>query len=247
LKLPVILFFFCCIGVASATEPLRIAAASDLEFAMNEIVLDYQHSHPGAAIEVTYGSSGNFTTQIRQGAPFDMFFSADSAYPEELQKAGLAASAVRPYGTGRIVLWSAQVDASKLRLEDLADSKFAKVAIANPRHAPYGQRAEEALRAARLWDAVEPKLVYGENIAQTAQFVESGNAQIGIIALSLALNPAMAGHGGYFLIPDSLHAPLVQAFIITRRAAGEPLATDFANYFESAPSRATLARYGFER
>lgn len=232
-------------GQASAAESLRIAAAADLKFAMDEIAASFRQSHPGTNVEVTYGSSGNFKTQIQQGAPFDLYFSADIAFPRELKEAGLAASDVRPYATGRIVLWSAQTDASKLTLADLTRADFPKIAIANPRHAPYGKRAEEALRASGVWEKIEPRLVYGENIAQTAQFVQSGNAQIGIIALSLALNPELADKGGYYLIPDSLHESLVQGFIITARAAENPLARTFADSMDTIAARETMVRYGF--
>jgi molybdate transport system substrate-binding protein len=239
------LVLFCVTGSAVVAGSLRVAAAADLKFAMDEIVTQYRQSHRDVDIEVIYGSSGNFKTQILQGAPFDLYFSADIAFPSELKEAGLAASDVHPYAIGRIVLWSAQGDASKLNLESLTDAKFTKIAIANPQHAPYGKRAEEALRASRLWDQLEPKLVYGENIAQTAQFVETGNAQIGIIALSLALSPELASKGRYYLIPDSLHEPLKQGFIILKRVPANPAALAFAEYIDSNPARSVMIRYGF--
>ena len=127
----------------------------------------------------------------------------------------------------------------------LTDARIARVAIANPKHAPYGKRAEEALRAAGLWDKVEPKLVYGENIAHTAQFVQTGNAQVGVIALALALNPELASKGGYWLIPDHLHAPLEQGFVITKRAESNALAQQFADYMGSKAARAVMTKYGF--
>jgi molybdate transport system substrate-binding protein len=132
-----------------------------------------------------------------------------------------------------------------MTLASLTDPKIARIAIANPKHAPYGQRAEEALRSAGVWDKVETKLVYGENIANTAQFVATGNAQAGIIALSLALNPELASKGGYWLIPDTLHAPLEQGYIITKRAAANPLAKRFADYMAGKPARAVMVKYGF--
>ena len=187
---------------------------------MDEIVTAFKKANSADEVDVIYGSSGKFHTQIQQGAPYDLFFSADIGFPSELAKNGLAASEVKPYAVGRIVLWSASLDATKMTLDSLADPKITRIAIANPKHAPYGKRAEEALRASGLWDKVEPKLVYGENIAHTAQFVQTGNAQVGIIALSLAVNPELASKGGYWLIPDKLHAPLEQGFIITKRAAG---------------------------
>jgi molybdate transport system substrate-binding protein len=224
---------------------ITIAAAADLKFAMDEIAAAFKKEHPADQVEVIYGSSGKFFAQIKNGAPYDLYFSADIQYPRELAKAGLAAAEVKPYAVGRIVLWSARLDASKMTLESLTDPKITRIAIANPKHAPYGRRAEEALRASRLWEKVEPKLVFGENIAHTAQFVQTGNAQVGIIALSLALNPELARQGGYFLIPDRLHEPLEQGFIITQRAAGNELARRFADYMGSPAARAIMVRYGF--
>lgn len=228
-----------------AAERITIAAAADLKFAMDELVAAFRVLHPEDHIEVAYGSSGKFHTQIRQGAPFDLYFSADIAFPRELAALGLAASDVRLYAIGRIVIWSALEDASRLTLADLAAPRFRRIAIANPDHAPYGKRAVEALQAAGAWEAVQPRLVLGENIAQAAQFVQTGNAQVGIIALSLALNPELASRGAHALIPDTLHEPLEQGFIITRRAEGNALARSFAAYMESPPARAVMTRYGF--
>jgi len=137
------------------------------------------------------------------------------------------------------------LDASKMTLDSLTDPKITRIAIANPKHAPYGKRAEEALRASGMWHKIEPKLVYGENIAHTAQFVQTGNAQVGIIALALAVNPELASQGGYWLVPDKLHAPLEQGFIITQRAAGNALAKRFADNMGSTSARAVMTKYGF--
>jgi molybdate transport system substrate-binding protein len=230
---------------AHAEEKLTIAAAADLKFALDEIVVVFKNTHSPAQIEAIYGSSGNFSTQIRQGAPYDIYFSADILYPRALKAEGFAASDIQPYGVGRIVLWSASRDASKMTLADLADPSIQKIAIANPQHAPYGKRAEEALKAAGVWDKVEAKLVYGENIAQTAQYVQSSNAQVGIIALSLALSPELARQGSYALISDKLHQPLEQGFIITRRAADNLLAREFARFIAGKEARAIMSRYGF--
>lgn len=233
------------LATAAHAEKITIAAAADLKFAMDEIVATFKKVNAADEVDVIYGSSGKFHTQIQQGAPYDLFFSADIGFPRELAKAGLAASEVKPYAFGRIVLWSASLDASKMTLESLTDPKITRVAIANPKHAPYGKRAEEALRAAGLWEKIEPKLVYGENIAHTAQFVQTGNAQVGVIALALAVNPELSSKGGYWLIPDNLHAPLEQGFIITKRAEGNALARRFADYMGSKPARAVMTKYGF--
>lgn len=242
------LFLFICftlLSISAQADKITIAAASDLKFAMDEIVSSFKQANPDDQIDVAYGSSGNFNTQIQQGAPFDLFFSADIGFPRELVRNGLAASEVKPYALGRIVLWSASMDATKMTLTNLTDPSIARIAIANPKHAPYGKRAEEALRASGLWEAIEPKLVYGENIVQTTQFVQTGNAQIGIIALSLAGNPELAQKGGYWLIPDNLHEPLEQGFIITKRAENNALAKRFADYMLSSPVRLVMTKYGF--
>lgn len=228
-----------------AADKLAIAAAADLKFAMEEIVAEFRKAHSADQVDTIYGSSGKFHTQIQQGAPFDMYFSADIMYPQMLAKEGLAASPVKPYAFGRIVLWSQSRDASKMTLADLADPSIRKIAIANPKHAPYGKRAEEALISAGLWDKLQDRLVLGENIAQTAQFVQTGNADIGIIALALALNKELASKGGYALIDDKLHQPLEQAFIITKRAADNPLAKRFADYMGSPEARRIMVKYGF--
>lgn len=242
-----VLLFACALALSGSAlaDRISIAAASDLKFALDEIVAAFKKTSPADAIDVIYGSSGKFNAQIRAGAPYDLFFSADIGYPRELAKLGLAASEVKPYAFGRIVLWSASLDARKMTLASLGDPKIAHIAIANPKHAPYGKRAEEALSAAGLWEKLEPKLVYGESIAHTAQFVISGNAQVGIIALSLAVSSALASKGGYWLIPDSLHEPLEQGYVITKKAAGSVLAKKFDAFMGGAAARAIMVRYGF--
>jgi len=232
-------------GAATPANHLTIAAASDLKFAMAEIVEAFGHDNPAARLDVSYGSSGKFRTQIEQGAPYDMYFAADIAYPRALADKGLAASAVMGYAVGRIVLWSGNLDATAMTMASLADPKIRHIAIANPRHAPYGKRAAEALRASGMWDKVEPKLVYGENIAHAAQLVETGNAEVGLIALSLAVNPVLLAQGGYWLIPADLHQPLEQGYIITRHGAENELARRFAEYLRTAAARAVMIRYGF--
>jgi len=238
-------FLLLLTAATAQAEKITVAAAADLKFAMDEIVREFKKTNRADEVEVIYGSSGKFHTQIQQNAPYDLYFSADIAYPQELAKQGLAASDVTPYAVGRIVLWSADMDASKMQLNNLTDANITRIAMANPKHAPYGKRAEEALRASGLWDKVEPKLIYGENISHTAQFVQTGNAQMGIIALSLALNPELSGKGGYFLIPDNLHEPLEQGYIITKQGADKELAKRFADYMSSAPARAVMTKYGF--
>ena len=233
------------ISVTVHAEQIKIAAAADLRFAMDEIVATFAKVNPADQVEVSYGSSGMFLAQIQQGAPFDLFFSADIAFPRELAAKGFAGSAVKPYAMGRIVLWSVDRDATKMTLASLADPKIVRIAIANPLHAPYGRRAEEALRAADLWEKLQPKLVFAENISQAAQYVQSGNAQVGIIALALAASPQLASQGGYWLVPDKLHAPLEQGFVITKRAEKSALAKRFAEFVSGKEARLVMSRFGF--
>lgn len=241
----VLLVCFGCAVSSAHAEKITIAAAADLKYAMDEIIAGFRKGQPAHEIDVVYGSSGKFHTQIRQGAPYDLFFSADISFPRELARQGLAAGEVRPYAVGRIVLWSSSMDAAKMTLADLADPKVTKIAIANPKHAPYGKRAEEALRSAGLWDRLQSKLVFGENISQAAQYVQSGNAQVGLIALALVRNPELSKRGGYYLIPENMHNPLEQGFIITRPGAGKPLAGSFADFMDSKQARSIMTKYGF--
>lgn len=240
-----LLFFVFWLGAAKANEPLTIAAASDLRYALNDVISLYQSEHPDAQIRVTFGSSGKMTTQIRNGAPFDLFFSADIQFPEQLYAEGHAVTKPNVYAIGHIVLWSARLDLTNVTLQQLPELKFRRLAIAQPAHAPYGLRAKEALQAVGLWDALEPKLVYGENIAQTAQMAQSGAAEVAIIALSLARFPEMARHG-YQVIPAELHQPLTQAYTITRHGADNVAARKFADFMSTPAALAIMQHYGFE-
>jgi len=225
-------------------ESFTIAAASDLRFALDELVEIYKQDNPSHNVTVIYGSSGRMTTQIVNGAPYDIFFSADISFPKLLQEQGLTATEPAVYALGRIVLWSSRMDASTMTLHDLAGGDIRRVAIAQPAHAPYGQRAQEALQSLGLWEQVQPKLVFGENISHAAQMAESGAADVGIIALSLALFPAMQTRG-YHLIDDVLHEPLTQGFVVTRRGENKPAVFAFAEFMASAQAHAVMEKYGF--
>lgn len=240
-----LLTFLALAAPANAGGKVMIAAAADLKFAMDEIAAEFRKARADDEVEVVYGSSGKFHTQIQQGAPFDIFFSADVGFARELKAAGQAVTEPKLYAIGRIVLWSATRDASKLALTDLADPAIKKIAIANPEHAPYGKRAEEALKATGMWDKVQDKLVFGENIAQTAQYAQSGAADIGIVALSLAVNQELASKGGYSPIPDDLHSPLEQAYVVTKHGEDNELAFAFASYMTTEAARHIMIRYGF--
>lgn len=224
--------------------PLTIAAASDLRYAMAAVVEAFRAGHPAIEPRVLYGSSGRFATQIENGAPFDLYFSADEAYPQRLQAAGLTAAAPQRYGLGRLVLYVR--DGQAPALEALREPRYRRIAIANPSHAPYGERARQALEAAGLWRSVEPRLVLGENISQAAHMVHSGAAEVGLIALALVVGGELQGKGDYVLIDHEWHPPLWQAFVITRRAANDARAQAFAAFVRGEQGRAILARFGFE-
>ena len=237
---------------AHAADKLTIAAASDLRYALEEISSLFRQQHSAVQLNIVYGASGKLSTQIRHGAPYDMFFSADISFPAQLHQHGLAATAPQPYALGHLVLWSPKQNMAGISLSQLAEFNFNRLAIAQPAHAPYGQRAKQALQAAGVWQKVEPKLVYGENIAQTAQLAQSGGADIAIIALSLAKSPALAKHPelatqGYQLIPAELHQPLLQAYVITRHGADNHNARLFSAFMASAEVLNIMQRFGFER
>lgn len=238
---------FCALTASSLSlaETARVAAAADLRFAFNELLPLFQKSHPGHQLELIMGSSGKFMQQIESGAPFDVFFSADVNFPKALVASGKAVAPVTTYAFGRIVLWSAKVEASRLTLASLTQPEFRRIAIAAPDHAPYGARAREALKYAGVWNQVQPKLVFGENISHTAQLIDSQAAEVGIIALSLAMNDGLKAKGGYFLIPANTHQPLEQAFAVTRYGRNNPAAQAFARFMSTPQARQVLKRYGF--
>jgi molybdate transport system substrate-binding protein len=242
-----VLMIVAC-GSARATDEINIAAASDLQFVMKEIAARYE-TQTGRAVKLSFGSSGNFFAQIQNGAPFDLFFSADADYPRKLEAAGQAEPGTfYQYATGRIVLWVPNGSGIKLDqgMNALLDPAIKKIAIANPAHAPYGRAAEAAMKAAGVYDKVAGKLVLGENISQTAQFVQSGNADVAVLALSLALADSLKGKGRYFVVPQGLYPPLHQAAVVLKASPRKHSARKFLEYLKSPETVALLKQYGFE-
>ena len=233
---------------ASGQEAPVVAAASDLKFAMEEIAQAF-NARTGKAVRLAFGSSGNFRRQIAEGAPFEMFMSADEAFVFALAKEGLTRDEGTLYAIGRIVIIAPHGSALKVdsELKGLAagiqDGRVKKFAIANPEHAPYGRAAQQALTRAGLWEQLQDKLVVGENIAQAAQFATSGSAQGGIIALSLALAPSVSKLGEYALLPAESHDPLRQRMVLLKKA-GE-VAQQFYAFVQQPDARAIFRRYGF--
>jgi molybdate transport system substrate-binding protein len=235
------------LGAQAQQAQVRVAAAADLQFAMDDLAAQFE-KRTGNHLEITYGSSGNVFSQIQNGAPFDLFFSADIEYPQKLEAAALAEpGTLHEYAVGRVVIWvpaDAGLRVAERGWETLLDTRVQKIAIANPEHAPYGRAAVAALQKAGIYEQVRAKLVYGENISQAAQFVQSGNAQAGIVALSLALSPAMRD-GQRWLIPADLYPPIKQAVIVLKAAQSKDAARAFLEFVKSAAGRGTLEKYGF--
>jgi molybdate transport system substrate-binding protein len=237
------LLFVASVGA----QTIRVAAAADLQYALADLAGQYE-KHAPAKLAITYGSSGNFYAQIQNGAPFDLYLSADVTYPEKLVQAGLAEKdSLYTYARGRIVLWVARdfpLDPALLEWKILEEPRVQKIAIANPEHAPYGVAAVAALKKTGTYEKVQGKVVYGESISQTAQFVQSGGAQVGIVALSLAISPAMKD-GKRWEIPDGLYPPLNQAVVMLRSAQNQSAARAFLEFLKTDGARATFKRYGF--
>jgi molybdate transport system substrate-binding protein len=247
LKFTIVILLLIVTGIANAQDKILIAAASDLKFAMDSVISAFSRTHSGK-VEITYGSSGKLSEQIINGAPFDIFFSADISYPEKLKRESKTSSDIYPYAKGRIVIWSRKLDPRQKEIKSLLDPSLNKIAVANPTHAPYGKRAIESLEYYKILEAVKPKLVYGENISQTAQFISTGAADIGIIALSLALSPNMKNENGkYFLIPEESHNPLIQGAVITIHGKERKLAISFFEFMKTDKAISILKHYGFAR
>ncbi len=233
--------------ISAIGAELIIAAASDLNFAFKDLVPEYERT-TGNRVKLSLGSSGNFYSQIKNGAPFDLYFSADIAYPRKLEEAGLAVpGSVYRYAVGRIVLWAennAKLDILK-GIDVLRETAIKKIAIANPKHAPYGRAAVAAMEHYGVYSLVKDKLIFGENVSQTAQFVESGACDVGIIALSLALAPAMKTAGAYWEIPASAHPSLEQGVVILRSSKQQDAAQAFVDFLKSETAQEVMTRYGF--
>ena len=228
-------------------DEITVAAAADLTFAFKDVAAKF-HQQSGDTAKLSFGSSGNFFSQIQNGAPFDLFFSADIGYAKKLESAGLIEpGTLYEYAIGKIVLWvpnASTLDVSK-GLAVLNDPSIKKIAIANPEHAPYGRAAMAAMKHDGIYDGVKDKIVLGENISQTAQFVQSGNADIGIVALSLAISPTMKDTGKYFEIPSADYPPIEQAAVVVKSSKKKPLAQKFLSFLRTPEIVALMERYGF--
>ena len=231
--------------------PVAVAAAGDLRGVLEELKTAFERSNPGAQLQISYGASGSQTAQILQGAPFDVFLAADMGFPEQLQKGGLVSQeGPFPYATGRLTLWVRKdlgLDPAKDGLNLLLDPRILKVATANPVIAPYGRAGEAALRKAGLYDGIKAKLVFADNIAQAAQFLQAGAAEAGLISHAQASNPALLQAGSLWTVPAGLYPPLRQGGVILARSTSAEPARSFRGFLLGAKGQAILARHGFSK
>lgn len=242
----------CLLGGAGAESvragEITIAAASDLNFAFKELTAAFEQQ-TGTHVKLSLGSSGNFYSQIQNGAPFDLYFSADIGFPRKLEESGHAVpGSLYRYAVGRIVVWAPKaspLQVEKLGIAVLQNPSVQKIAIANPKHAPYGRAAVAAMEKYKLYDRVKDKLVLGENISQTAQFVESGACDVGIIALALALAPSMKTAGKYWEVPMEAYPPLEQGAVILTTSKNRQAARQFLDFLKSPQGQEIMRRYGF--
>ena len=226
----------------SPKTELRVAAAADLQRAFKELSPLYE-KQTGVKVNIVFGSTGLLAKQAEQGAPFDLLFAADESYVVNLEKMGKVAAGSRTlYGIGRLVLWTRNGQSSVKQIGDLASPHIRRVAIANPEHAPYGRAAKQAMQKAKIWKVVEPRVVYGENVQQAMQYAQTGNAEVAIIAQSLAIGAS----GSYTLVPNNLHNPIRQAVGILKQSTSPTAARGFMAFVLGKDGQAVMRRYGFE-
>lgn len=239
-NLVAILFF--AITTSLQAQTVKVAAAGNLRYILEEIKEKYKQVHPKASIVVTLGSSGALVQQITNGADFDLFMAADKIYPEKLKAQGIVRGEIQTYAFGKLVIWSNTLDVSK-GIDLLTNPEVKRIAVAKPDVAPYGARAIECLKYYKLYDKVKDKIVYADNIAQTAQFAQTGNAEIGFIAMALVLGPEMKG--SYHILDTKSYKPVEQAMVLMKNWKSNPEAARFMNYVLSSSCKPIFQKYGF--
>jgi molybdate transport system substrate-binding protein len=247
-KLVSTVLIVCGLSGSLWADKITIFAASDLKFALDDVKKEFLKANPKDELEMIYGSSGKGMHQIENGAPYDIFFSANMAFVETMYKKKDVVTKPKMYAIGRVAIWSKHknFDATK-GFENLKAPWVKKIAIANPTHAPYGEKAKQSMESVGIYEGLKPKLVLGENISQTAGFIASEAADVGIIALSLALAPTIAntGFNKYYLIDNKLHEPLEQGYGITKVGATKPLSKKFYDFMETKTADVIMKKYGF--
>ena len=237
-----LLFLFAAISISMQAQNVKVAAAGNLRYIMDEIKAKYLVANPKANITVSLGASGALVQQISNGADFDLFMAADIIYPQKLKAQGIVKGEIKTYAFGKLAIWSNAVDVSK-GISAINGSGVKRIAIAKPEIAPYGARAVESMKYYKLWDGVKDKIVYADNIAQAAQFAQTGNAEIGFIALSLAMSPDMKG--SYYVLDTQSYKPVEQAMVLLKSWQVNPEATKFMKFVLSPECRQIFEKYGF--
>jgi len=230
---------------ASQAQKVNIAAAANLRYVLEEIKTAYMKQHPKAKVYITFGSSGTLVQQILNGATFDFFMAADNDFPLKLKDKGMTTGPMSTYAFGKLAIYSTTLDVKHKGLEVLNDPSVHKIAVANPETAPYGNRSVELLKKRGLYDFLKSKIVIGENISQAVQFAFTGNAEIGFVALSLALAPEMAGKGSYYIVPQKLYEPVEQACILIKTPVLNTEAGKFKKFVMSEATHAIWEKYGY--
>lgn len=235
-------------GCDKPSEKITVATAANVQYVMKDLKTAFE-KESGKEIQIVVSSSGKLTSQIREGAPFDVFVSADTRYPQEIYEKGGSEEKPKVYALGALVLWSMQIPAADLNLNNLKDAKIKKIAIPNPRTAPYGEAAIQALEKENLMKAIQPKLVFGESIAQTAQYVTTGSVEAGFNALSIVMSPEMKGKGNWVLVDSTIYKPIEQAAVLLRHSEDSPKkATSrlFYDFLYSKKAKEIFNKYGYK-
>lgn len=232
--------------ITLSAQKVNVAAAANLRYVLEEIKTAYLKQNPRAKVNLTFGASGMLVQQIQNGASFDFFMAADNEFPVKLKDKGLITGPMSTYAFGKLAIYSTTLNVEKLGLEVLKSTAIKKVAIANPETAPYGERAIELLKSQKLYDGLKSKIVWGENISQTAQFAFTGNAEIGFIALSLALAPDMDSKGSYYIVPQSLYKPIEQACILIKTPVLNTEAVKFRKFVLSPSTKGIWEKWGYK-
>jgi molybdate transport system substrate-binding protein len=232
--------------ITASAQKVNVAAAANLRYVLEEIKTAYVKQNPKARVNLTFGASGMLVQQIQNGANFDFFMAADNEFPLKLKDKGLTTGAMSTYAFGKLAIYSTTLEVEKLGLEALKNSSVKKIAIANPETAPYGERAVELLKSQKLYEGLKSKIVLGENISQAAQFAFTGNAEVGFIALSLALAPDMAGQGSYYIVPQALYKPIEQACILIKTPVLNTEAAKFKKFVLSPATKGIWEKWGYK-
>jgi molybdate transport system substrate-binding protein len=232
--------------ITLSAQKVNVAAAANLRYVLEEIKTAYIKQNPKAKVNLTFGASGMLVQQIQNGASFDFFMAADNEFPLKLKDKGLTTGPMSTYAFGKLAIYSTTLNVEKLGLEAMKSPAIKKMAIANPETAPYGERAVELLKSQKLYDGLKSKIVWGENISQTAQFAFTGNAEIGFIALSLALAPDMESKGSYYIVPQFLYKPIEQACILIKTPVLNTETVKFRKFVLSPASKGIWEKWGYK-